>query len=99
MAWRCFMAENEMDKTKPGAMWYGERKGRRLWVVMLPCLAEFWQDQRTTDGRHPWTCTGEPPNVTVTPSIHYIGLYHGFLINGIFSDDPGIPRDANGHLL
>ena len=96
MPWRCFMAENEADKAKPGAMWWEERGGKHAWVVTLPCLAEFYQDQHSTDDRQPWTCTGEPPNVTVHPSINYGGLYHGWLQNGVLSDDPAIPRDANG---
>ena len=38
-----------------------------------------------------WTVTGEPPNITVSPSINsspgYPDGYHGFLQNGIISDD------------
>ena len=99
MPWRCFMAQNEVDKTKPGAMWFEEIKGRRVWVVVLPCRDLFYQDQQTSDGRNAWTCTGEPPNVTVNPSINYVGLYHGWLRNGELSDDPAIPRDADGKPL
>jgi hypothetical protein len=32
---------------------------------------------------------GERPDITVTPSIHCIGLYHGFLTNGVLTDDSG----------
>ena len=80
---RCFMAQSEEDKEKPGAMWWTERKGKRVWVVTLPCGDPFWQGQTTTDGQRVWTCTGEPPNVTVEPSINYVGLWHGFLKNGV----------------
>jgi hypothetical protein len=34
-----------------------------------------------------WTVTGEAPNITVSPSIHAPGLYHGWLENGVLSDD------------
>jgi hypothetical protein len=30
---------------------------------------------------------GQKPDITVQPSIHCIGLYHGFLTNGVLSDD------------
>jgi hypothetical protein len=34
-----------------------------------------------------WTVTGEVPNITVSPSINFPGYYHGWLQNGILSDD------------
>lgn len=34
-----------------------------------------------------WIREGEPPNVTVTPSINWIGHYHGWLHGGILTDD------------
>lgn len=34
-----------------------------------------------------WTVTGDPPNITVSPSIHAPGLYHGWLQNGVLTDD------------
>lgn len=35
-----------------------------------------------------WTVTGEPPNITVTPSVDYgVGNYHGFIKNGVIGDD------------
>lgn len=33
-----------------------------------------------------WTRTGEPPLITASPSIHIVGAYHGFLVNGVLSD-------------
>lgn len=33
-----------------------------------------------------WQVTGEAPNITVVPSIHLVGRYHGFLTNGVLSD-------------
>ena len=34
-----------------------------------------------------WTVTGEPPNITLTPSINVKGAYHGWITNGVISDD------------
>jgi hypothetical protein len=60
-------------------------------VVRLPDGTSFMVDCRcTVDGvlqDHGWTVTGEPPNITVSPSINIIGYYHGWLQNGILSDD------------
>ncbi|MCL5265184.1 MAG: hypothetical protein M1343_08345 [Chloroflexi bacterium] len=36
---------------------------------------------------HGWTVTGEAPNITCSPSINAVGAYHGFLQNGVLSDD------------
>lgn len=32
---------------------------------------------------------GERPDITVKPSIHCVGLWHGWLTNGVLSDDAG----------
>lgn len=38
----------------------------------------------------PWPLApGEKPLITVTPSIHAVGHYHGFLASGVLSDDLG----------
>ena len=60
-------------------------------VVMLPCKEGFLVDSRCmVNGKmldHGWKVTGEVPNITVSPSINFIGRYHGWLQNGILSDD------------
>lgn len=88
MAWRCFMVDDyEASEGRPGAVWFEEYKGERKWVLMLPDGCLFYQDQQSTDGSFPWTSEGEPPNITVSPSIHDVGLYHGFVTGGVISDD------------
>lgn len=63
-----------------------------LWVV-CPNGDWFCVDSRTKDKTDPhgWVVIGEPPNVTVTPSIHILGAdeagneqtrWHGWLTNG-----------------
>jgi hypothetical protein len=36
---------------------------------------------------HGWTVTGAAPNLTCSPSINAIGDWHGWLQNGVLSDD------------
>lgn len=38
------------------------------------------------DGRG-WTVTGEPPEITVNPSVNIVGSYHGWIQDGVISDD------------
>jgi hypothetical protein len=58
-----------------------------IWVV-LPSGDWFCVDSRASCGDGSgWAVTGEAPNITVSPSINLIGIYHGFLQNGVLSDD------------
>lgn len=56
-------------------------------VVVLPDRTNFCVDSRTvSDGKlgdHGWTVTGEPPQLTVTPSIQIGGGWHGYLTAGV----------------
>lgn len=77
-----------------GAMWNAEwmpwkgPDGRSL-VVRCPNFQDWLIDHEASGGGH-WERTGEPPNITVTPSIS-IGIdpnrYHGFLTAGVLTDD------------
>lgn len=69
--------------------WAGKRAPL---YVKLPDGTEFCVDSR--DSREigkpsgsGWTVTGEPPQITVSPSINILGRYHGYLKNGAISDD------------
>lgn len=59
-------------------------------IVELPD-GPFCIDSKVSGGSHGWTVTGEPPNITVSPSINsnpgYPDGYHGFLQNGTITDD------------
>lgn len=47
-----------------------------------------------------WTVTGEAPNITMHPSINIGGTYHGWLQNGILSDDcEGRTYDEEGYQI
>lgn len=34
-----------------------------------------------------WTVSGDLPNISVSPSINIVGSYHGFITNGVITDD------------
>jgi hypothetical protein len=59
--------------------------------VVLPNGQTFIVDMAYTLGDNPerngWMVTGEPPNITVHPSINWVGVYHGWLKDGVLSDD------------
>jgi len=63
--------------------------GKYLWV-QLPggCQWNIDGPSRSDGVEGPgWTRTGTPPLVTVTPSIHFPGTYHGFVQNGFVTED------------
>jgi hypothetical protein len=66
-------------------------------VVKLPSGSEWNIDQGRNYNSQPdragktrlpqWTRIGEPPMVTASPSINHVGQYHGWLRNGVLTDD------------
>lgn len=76
---------------------------RRPLFVVLPNNDLFCVDgQCWKMGEHygGWTVTGEPPDITISPSINIGGSYHGFLQNGVISPDcEGRLYDAEGYLI
>ena len=78
--------------TQPGDMWpchiedHSSIPGRApCWIVRLPDGAAWWHTNAlpTSGGGSYWTVTGEPPNITVQPSIN-VGpeIWHGHITNG-----------------
>ena len=70
----------QIDGLRPGAMWFDDDCGL---CVLLPCKI-IWHPDRSD---RTWKRTGDPPNVTITPSINAVGTYHGYLTNGALTDD------------
>lgn len=74
-------------KTEVGDMWRtpaNDHENRECWFIHLP-NGVYWYttaDETGKDGWNGWTVTGEPPNITVTPSINAEGHWHGFITNG-----------------
>lgn len=86
----------------PGDMWFetGEEYGyhvsanylrdsaakrKPLWVC-LSGLVWFPIDSAPTNGGDGWTVTGDPPAITVSPSINVVGIWHGWLRNGVLTE-------------
>jgi len=67
------------EQVQPGDMWY---YGKTL-VIKLPC-GDDWAPVHPNGAG--WDITGEPPNITASPSI-MDEHYHGWLKDGVFSDD------------
>ena len=64
-----------------------------LWVKM-PTGGDLCVDSRFYDlERHGgyygngWTVTGTPPTITLQPSVNLVGSYHGYIRNGVITDD------------
>lgn len=60
----------------------------KAWAVMLPAGVE-WMIYSYASGnpKSKWTVQGAPPNITVSPSISQVGIYHGYIRNGVITDD------------
>jgi len=102
VSWRKFRladgSEVLWNDLKPGAMWWSRYSGEPDELcIKLPggnVGNEFNMDlgRHRNEGKmtkiHPaWQRTGEAPNITLTPSINWVGQYHGWLQNGILTDD------------
>ena len=71
------------------ATWYPEKgpDGRSLMLVLpdsRPGIHSVWTIDLPASGGGHWTRTGEPPRITVRPSILTPG-YHGFLTDGVLA--------------
>lgn len=78
MAWPIKMHKIHPLDSQPGDAWPFEGS----WAFKLPGGAVWTPIQPPG-----WTIEGEMPNVTVRPSINQEGVYHGWITNGVLSDD------------
>jgi hypothetical protein len=81
----------------PGAVWratwmediqnnpYAAPDGK-VWALMMPSGME-WLVYGPASGGGKWVVQGELPRITVSPSIHQVGSYHGFVRDGVITDD------------
>jgi hypothetical protein len=74
------------QELKVGAMWYEDGVGI---VVKLPGSLQGleWRMNRPGTNGCVWNVVGGMPLVTATPSINFVGLYHGWVTNGVVTDD------------
>lgn len=60
-------------------------------IVLLPGRVPFCVDaQQMRNGEGiggGWSVSGDAPSITVSPSINVGGVYHGFIQNGVITDD------------
>jgi len=70
-----------------GAMWESARRGLCVKLPGHPTGVIWAMREQGTDGHSSWVITGTPPNVTATPSINFVGVYHGFVTAGVVTDD------------
>lgn len=64
----------------PGAY----RKDDNLLYIRMPDGEDFCPN---FPGREQWSMSGELPLITISPSIHAVGTYHGHIIAGVLGDD------------
>lgn len=84
-----------------GDMWYDDRQtpdylaairhhdhaGKRPLIVVLPGPVHFAVYGPASTTGTPWQVSGDPPNLTIVPSINVHGVYHGFIQAGVITDD------------
>lgn len=76
--WRIYRLSDEYER---------DRAQLRLpLAVVLPNGMHFCIDSAVSDETRGWQVTGEPPAITVSPSIHIVGDWHGWLQNGELRD-------------
>jgi Family of unknown function (DUF6527) len=77
----------------PGAMWRYpvlDADNRECWVIVLPNRAGIWWTTYKATNGGLWTVTGEPPRLTVQPSINAgdgagPGNWHGWVKDGVMT--------------
>jgi hypothetical protein len=98
--------EVEFKDLPPGAMWHSSEQPVDSFyakcnsiMVVLPGKTIWPMNEVTREGAR-WEVSGEIPNVTSSPSINYVGIYHGWVQNGVVTDDcEGRKFDALGNKL
>lgn len=93
MAWRLSLVENPRNgpdgKIPIGTMWPAKRGDENGYCILLPGDVWWWTYQHPTGGGR-WQITippEGPERMTVSPSINFSGGWHGFIRDGVISDD------------
>jgi hypothetical protein len=95
--WRQWL-DREVDDIRYGELWRSRLSPEFLaserdfvWQIICPgtAVVVFCPDMLSTQSDQGWVVTGadDCSTLTVQPSIHAIGQYHGWLANGVLSDD------------
>lgn len=80
-----------LEKLHLTAHYFKHNSGRPPLIVKLPGGLYFLIDGQCYSGAKGhydgWKVSGKPPRITVKPSINFKGRYHGWLRDGVISDD------------
>lgn len=89
--WYLDVKEDELKDRNLTQHYFKHNAGRKPLVVLLPGRYYFLIDGQCYNEQKgyydAWTVKGVPPLISVEPSINMVGRYHGFLRNGVISDD------------
>lgn len=88
-----FFRPDLLNEDRPGWLapfYYANNSHRPPITVVLPSGDWFCIDSKATAngelGPEGWTVTGEPPLITVNPSINAVGQWHGWLRAGMLRE-------------
>lgn len=102
--WFLDCSPDELQQRHLSSHYFAHNAGRRPLVCKLSGNLYFVVDgmcyNRERGYYDGWQVSGSPPLITVAPSINFERAYHGFLQNGVISDDvEGRKYGAGGELL
>lgn len=89
------LARPEGHLYRPASKYFARNSHRPPLIVALPApgggRVDWCVDGPAWKGGQPygdgWDVSGEPPLITVAPSINIVGVYHGYIQNGVITDD------------
>jgi hypothetical protein len=89
--WYLDIPVEDLGERHLSAQYFAENANRQPIVVLMPGRNYLLVDGKCYDdkkGYHDgWIVKGIPPLLTVTPSLNLVGRYHGYITNGVITDD------------
>lgn len=89
--WYLNIASEALKRYHLTDQYFAVNAHRQPIAILLPGKLFFLIDGKCFNGERGyydgWIVTGDPPMLTVAPSINIVGHYHGFLQSGVLSDD------------
>ena len=78
---------------KPGHFYWDVRGGKRTLVVMIPnntkrgCVYSRWTIDFKNSNGDQWSWDGNEAEPTLTPSLHAVGIWHGWVRSGMLVEN------------
>jgi hypothetical protein len=89
----------QLRKLRVGAMWRDPDRGIAVKLPGCSGMNVWYMSEPGTNGFR-WALSGDMPNVTATPSINFVGSYHGWVQGGVVTEDcEGRKFDDRGKLV